>query len=156
MLDPDCITPRLIARFWTKVDRSGGPDECWPWTASTYRNGYGQFGIGRAKVFCSHRIAWELTHGPIPDTLTVDHLCKNRLCQNPAHMEIVTRGENSLRGTSPAAQNKRKTVCKHGHRFTPSNTYVDKNGGRACRVCHRINEARRRERNALHSATIVH
>jgi hypothetical protein len=135
--------PTKQDRFWAKVNRRG-PDECWLWTASRYRNGYGIFQGGYA-----HRYAYTLLVGPIPTRLTLDHLCRVRQCVNPAHMEPVTRGENVLRGESILAHNARKTHCQHGHPFDEVNTYYRllRSGryGRRCRECHRQYQ-RERER----------
>lgn len=82
----------LATRFWIKV-ASVDPSACWPWTAGRNRLGYGKFGIeGRAHY--AHRIAWELTHGPIPDGLRALHRCDNPPCCNPAHLFLGTQGEN--------------------------------------------------------------
>jgi HNH endonuclease len=82
-------------RFWGKVDRSGGPDACWPWTASR-KEGYGQFWTNREHnpIPRAHRVAYELTHGEIPEGHLVHHLCENRLCVNPAHLVALEPGEH--------------------------------------------------------------
>jgi hypothetical protein len=86
----------LRERFDSKVDRSGGPDACWNWTASITGSGYGQIGRGRAGEgnALSHRLAWELARGPIPETLQVLHRCDNKLCCNPAHFFLGTQLDN--------------------------------------------------------------
>lgn len=77
-------------RFWSKVER--GPD-CWLWTASRYTVGYGQVWYN-GKITGAHRVAWELTHGPIPDGLYVCHTCDVRACCNPAHLWLATQKDN--------------------------------------------------------------
>jgi hypothetical protein len=136
----------IATRFWSKVDRNG-PLGCWIWTAQTNRFGYGQFTISdpsrkRGIPASAHRVAWELTHGKIPDGLYIDHLCRTRSCVNPDHLEPVTNRVNILRGVSPAAISARKTHCKHGHEFTPENTYRPARGGRQCIACRRARERR--------------
>src|SRR5512144_125133 len=95
-------------RFWKKVEKRGD-DECWEWKA--YRkDGYGLFAYYGAHIM-AHRWSYERAHGPIPRHLTLDHLCRNRMCVNPAHLEVVTIRENTLRGFGPSANNARKTHC---------------------------------------------
>ncbi len=84
--------------------------------------------------------------GPIPDGLYVDHLCRTPACINPAHMELVTNGENVLRGVCPAALNARKTHCKRGHPLDGANLRILVSGGRNCRECNREMQYQRRLR----------
>ena len=99
-----CWSPGLAARFWPKVDKRG-PDECWPWRASLKSNGRGQIGINQKPVG-AHRVAWELTFGPIPEGMDIMHSCDNPPCCNPAHLSPGTHQENMAdmakknRGTS--------------------------------------------------------
>ena len=113
----------------------GEPNDCWLWTKSLSKSGYGVMGIG-SKNFRAHRLSYELYVGPIPDGLELDHLCSVRNCVNPAHLEAVTHRENVLRGNAPSAKNSRKTHCLRGHEFTAENTIAIKTG-RACRACDR-------------------
>lgn len=86
----------LAERFWPKVDTSGGPDACWTWTAALNTAGYGVIsaGPGGASPLRAHRVAWELTHGPIPSWLDVLHACDNPPCVNPAHLWLGTASDN--------------------------------------------------------------
>jgi hypothetical protein len=93
-------TSPIAERLWRRVDR-GEPNDCWTWTGAKTKNGYGVIGrSGRgAGNALTHRVALELETGKkIPENRDVDHLCRNRLCCNPAHLEVVTRGENMRRG----------------------------------------------------------
>ncbi len=114
------------------VDAESG---CWVWQRCL------TFGYGRKRVkgvdWRAHRWYYEQAHGPIPAGLVIDHLCRNRACVNPAHMEPVTNRENILRGVSPHALNARKTHCKRDHEYTPENTYLTPAGLRQCRECDR-------------------
>jgi hypothetical protein len=140
--------------FWERVDRPQ-KDACWPWTKTRLVSGYGQVYVGRDSGFAAgilalaHRVAYQLAVGPILEGLTIDHLCRNRACCNPAHLEAVTGRENGLRGFSPPAINARKTHCIHGHEFTEENTYRPPSGQRECIKCKRafaaINNPKRRK-----------
>jgi hypothetical protein len=126
--------PSVEDRFWTSVDTSG---ECWLWTGSRQKNGYGRFSLkNRGRL--AHRFAYELVVGPIPEGLEIDHLCRVRACVRPDHLEAVTRRVNSLRSTSFAAQNAKKTHCVRGHALEGENLY-SRNGWRWCRQCRQEN-----------------
>lgn len=128
-----------MERFWSKVDASG---DCWEWTGCVLQNGYGQFSDEGRRVF-AHRFVWELLVGPIPEGLTIDHLCRNKICVNPDHLEPTSMRVNVLRGEGPTARNARKTICKRGHALRGSNLYVPASGTRQCRACRRIRKVSR-------------
>ena len=166
--------PKVQARFWAKVNKAEG---CWEWIAGRSARGYGTFRFGGANRL-AHRVAYEMLRGPIPPSLTIDHLCRNRACANPAHMEPVTAQENVRRGLSgilrpkdvlwPSA-NRAKTHCPKNHPYDLLNTYRRPNGQRGCRKCkaewmaayhqantmrsnHERNERKKRAKQHIHEA----
>ena len=127
------IEDRLAAKY--VVAESG----CWEWLANRSQKGYGRFKVaGRYEQ--AHRVSYELARGPIPEGLVVDHLCRNRGCVNPDHMEPVTNAENIARGTWAT-----RTHCLRGHAYTPENTIRNTYGYRACQACRRVRAAMKRE-----------
>jgi hypothetical protein len=137
---------RLDCRFGLKVELDPRT-QCWNWKGSLATRGYGRFFVGRSEVLprgevYAYRWAYERWVGLVPEGLELDHLCRNRACVNPAHLEPVTKRTNILRGTSFSAKNAAKTHCAQGHEYTAENTYPRKSGGRDCRECNR--EAQRR------------
>lgn len=128
-------------RLWSgAVEDENG---CWVWGRSITDKGYGTItGEGGANLK-AHRVAYELTRGPIPTGLELDHLCRNRACINPEHLEPVSHRENVLRGMAPTSANAVKTHCPRGHEYDAKNTRQTNTGGRRCRACHRENSLSR-------------
>jgi len=143
----------LPQTFRAKVRRT---PTCWIWIGSSSGTGYGDLHV-QGRHWLAHRFAYERLMGPIPDGLTIDHLCRNRLCVNPEHMEPVANHENILRGNGASAYNARKTQCSHGHEFDLLNTHWTSKGHRRCRACdalkHRRYYQKYRERILRDSAT---
>jgi len=138
---------KTLKRFFDKVDVG----DCWQWVASKTSDGYGQFFPGDGKRWRSHRWLWTQLVGPIASGLEVDHLCRNRACVNPDHLEPVSKKVNQHRGNSPMGVNARKTQCPAGHIYDEANTRlsVDKFGTthRQCRACDRIKWHKRSKKN---------
>ena len=108
------------------------PSGCWRWLGHIALNGY-----GRINMKMAHRFVYERLVGPIPSGLTLDHLCRNRDCVNPDHLEPVTSAVNTMRGDAPPAINARKVICHMGHPLSGDNLYRKPNGRRRCRTCAR-------------------
>jgi hypothetical protein len=117
------------------------PTGCIEYTGVAERTGYGRITRDGQRTG-AHRASYELVRGPIPLGLTLDHLCRNRICVHPGHLEPVTIRENVLRGKTLPARNAAKTHCDHGHPFDDGNTYITPMGKRQCRACNL--DARRR------------
>lgn len=141
---------KIVKSFEAKfIKRS---NECWEWTACKPR-GYGFFSWKLNKKsanILAHRLAYELYRGDFDHSLTLDHLCENKGCVNPFHLEPVSSRINTLRCQyAPATINSKKEYCQHGHKFTLENTYIYENnspraGQRKCRTCERL-MARKRQ-----------
>lgn len=127
-----------------------GPGGCWEWQGTRRENGYGVVSYVRDGVtrrLLAHRLALHLAGRPVPESMTVDHLCRNRACLNPDHLEVVSLVINVMRGDGFYAMNARKTHCAHGHEFTPENTgtRTTKAGtARYCKACVRMRQKQRR------------
>lgn len=130
---------RGAMRSWSKpcgyvLDGNG----CWTWVGSRNQYGYGQFAFaGRhGKLVLAHRHYFRMAKGPIPDGMNLDHLCRNRDCVNPDHLEVVTVRENLRRGATRMAANLSKTHCPHGHPYSGANLKIDRRGWRKCLTCY--------------------
>jgi hypothetical protein len=114
-----------------RIERAA--DDCWNWTGCLNDKGYGLISFG-GRNYRAHRIVWELFNGPFPRGLEADHLCRNRRCVNPAHIEPVTHQENMRRGNG-GAHFAAKTHCPQGHPYAGDNLYTRSDGARVCKAC---------------------
>lgn len=124
------VSSNDIQRFLSKVKIIGF---CWEWQASKTL-GYGMFSI-KHKVIGAHRFIYEYYFNRMDSNLQIDHLCRNRACVNPFHLELVTQKINLLRGFGISAINARKTHCPQGHEYSEENTWISKKNHRFCKIC---------------------
>lgn len=128
-------------RFWAKVEKGTGPDNCWIWTACKVKRGYGRFNAA-GKTISAHSWAYLNLVGPIPHGWELDHrLTCERGCVRPSHITPRTAVEHALQPDSAGGLQRGKTHCKQGHEYTPENTEFRINAsggvGRVCKACHR-------------------
>ena len=133
------IPQRVIDRVLSRVRDTA--DGCVETNYSTGSHGYGQIGWhdeDRRRMALTHRVAWIAKNGPIPEGMTVDHICRNRKCLNVEHLRLLTNSEN-------ASDNgfRSRTHCPAGHPYAGPNLYIDPTGGRRCRTCAKAHAARR-------------
>ena len=142
----EAMEPHHVLLYMNKVDRSG---ECWVWTGAKNK-GYGYWAVWdkrrrRYVASYAHRVLYQLSGKAIPPEMGLDHLCRNRACVNPDHLEPVTCKENLNR--SPLLPGAR-TCCKYGHPYTPGNTYLHVHRGKKARHCRMCAATRQRRRKA--------
>jgi len=139
------VTKATPASFWAKVIKTDG---CWLWRGAHFKKS----GYSRVKYHgrdtCAHIIAWELTHGPVPDWLELDHLCRHRPCVNPAHLEPVTPFLNQVRGNTFTARKAAQTHCEKGHALVGDNLFIRRDGHRRCQACEKISQKKLRGTDA--------
>lgn len=149
------LDPAAVAKFWSRVDVRGS-DDCWLWTGSRCRRGYGSFSSA-GRTYRTHRLAWMIQHQKeIPAGMCGCHACDNPSCVNPNHIWLGSVIENNFdmirkkRQKGPPVENATKTHCKYGHEFTPENTmvYDYRPNERGCRTCQNIRNARWRARSS--------
>mgnify|MGYP001567602455 CR=1 FL=1 len=140
---PYLVLPKsdfFLSRISTYADENG----CWWWRDRIDQDGYGICTVPgtadhKPRRLRAHRVSYQLFVGLIEPDMVLDHLCRNRRCVNPAHLEPITRKENTLRGNGPTAINHRKTLCVHGH-----DDWATKSAGRYCRECDRLKDRNKR------------
>lgn len=138
---------RDSSNFWRFADQSG---DCWIWVGRSMSNGYGRFSH-KGRDWLAHRLAYTLAKGDIPAGLVIDHLCQNKMCVRPDHLEAVTQKENVQRAPlgGTAAVNATKTHCANGHPYSAANTRRATNGARVCRECDNAASRRYRARKRI-------
>lgn len=118
------------------------PSPCWVWQG-TLKDGYGRY-WENSRAYRAHRVSYELFRGRIPADKVLDHLCRNRACVNPQHLDLVPQRTNILRGANHVAAQAQRTHCPAGHAYDAANTYRDSQGRRYCRACQRERQRARR------------
>lgn len=112
--------------------------ECWLWQGYADRDGYARIEVIGGKNKFVHRLSYEAFTGSIPEGMSIDHICKNRGCCNPKHLQQLSIKENILRGDGASSKNNKKTHCNEGHEFSAENTYINNRSARVCKTCAKI------------------
>lgn len=154
--DPITDVDLAIVRddFWSKVEVNGD-GQCWPWLGFTNNRGYGYCHIKGNKKRGAHRISYRLCKGELSENQVIDHLCRNPICVNPAHLEAVSNRENTIRGVAGEHRKTERanaTHCNKGHDLTAENIRLRKDGAKDCLACYKQwtknnNDKRRERRN---------
>jgi hypothetical protein len=145
------LRPTRQQRFEKRIVRLPGVNSCWAWSGAHFKQtGYASFNVpvtdgGYWQPTVAHRVSYELYKGEIPHGYVIDHLCRNRGCVNPEHLEAVTQQTNILRGTAPSALAVRTNRCQRGHELTEENVIRRPcaPNKRECRECARMRERQR-------------
>ena len=139
----------LVDRLMARVNMTAG---CWEWTGYVHpTTGYGMFTVRSIGTRPAHRWVYESVVGAVPAGMELDHLCRNRMCVRPDHLEPVTRHENIMRGDGPAMTRARaaaRATCRNGHPWDEGNTARNPDGSRRCRACTRDIARRYRDRHS--------
>lgn len=144
--DYDAIKKRLMNLSYPEPNTG-----CFIWIGATYNNGYGFININKRSV-SAHRLSYFVHKGIIPENFIVDHLCNNKYCINPHHLEAKSQKDNLLRSNSASTLNILKTHCDKGHEFSNENTRLNKQGSRECIAC--LNE-RKKKYYLVHTKEIL-
>jgi len=119
-----------MTRIMPRVVRD--ENDCWVWSGAKSSAGYGNIRVNKVWRH-THQFSFEFHKGPVPVGMEIDHLCRNRACCNPSHLEAVTRAENLRRARLHRVPS---THCARGHEMTEENTMREgPNGARRCRIC---------------------
>jgi len=132
-------------RFVLKIDVTSN---CWNWKAGKGAQGYGSLRVTDkySTMIKAHRMSYEFFVGKIPKDKVIDHLCRNRSCVNPEHLEVVSSRENTLRGETLASKEAKQTSCIRGHELKGNNLAFRTDGKRACKTCN-VNYCRKYRQN---------